>query len=178
MIKGFLISLVLMFSFSAKSSLTAEQKTKVEQKLEFLKSWGQDAQVITFLKESETKRDKALLDMNQDKWKSLAVLDPLVRGLTKTPIIEYLKSKKDDSVSEIFINAADGTKLGFLAKTSGWSHKGKAKHDVPMSGKTWIGDLEVDESTGTQQVQVAFPVIEQTKVIGSIVVGLAISQLK
>ena len=78
----------------------------------------------------------------------------------------------------MFINAAEGYKVGFLAKTSFWNHKGKSKHDDPMSGKVWIGKIEVDDSSGTQQVQVAVPVLDGDKPIGSLTVGFAIAKLK
>jgi hypothetical protein len=68
--------------------------------------------------------------------------------------------------------------VAFLSKTSNWSHKDKDKHRVPMTGKTWIGPVEVDESSGQQQVQVAIPVLDGGKPIGSIVVGLSTARLK
>ena len=46
-----------------------------------------------------------------------------------------------------------------------------------MAGKTWQGAVEVDESTGTQQIQVAVPVMDGGKAIGSLVVGFAVSKL-
>jgi hypothetical protein len=49
---------------------------------------------------------------------------------------------------------------------------------MPMAGKLYYGPVEVDESSGQQQVQVGFPVLDGTKPIGSIVVGLAIARLK
>ena len=65
-----------------------------------------------------------------------------------------------------------------LSKTSSWSHKGKAKHDDPMAGKTWIGEIETDESTGAQQIQVAVPVMDAGKAVGSLCVGFTVSKLK
>jgi hypothetical protein len=98
--------------------------------------------------------------------------------LTKTDAAEFLKSKKTEAISEAFVSDAQGNKVGFLAKTSNWNHKGKPKHDVPMTGKTWQGPVELDESTGLQQVQVAVPVLEGDKPVGSLVVGLAVSKLR
>jgi hypothetical protein len=46
-----------------------------------------------------------------------------------------------------------------------------------MSGKTWQGDVEIDASSGLQQVQVAVPVLDGGKAIGSLVVGLSIGKL-
>ena len=107
----------------------------------------------------------------------LSMLSPEVKAFSKNDLAAYLRTLKDDSVSEIFVSGADGTKVAFLSKTSNWSHKGKPKHDVPMSGKTWTGKPELDESTGVQQVQVGLPVLDGGKAVGSIVVGLNLSKL-
>ena len=115
--------------------------------------------------------------MTQDKWKSLSVLDPFVRSFQKNPTGEFLKSKKTDVMSEAFLSGADGNKIAFLAKTSSFCHKGKPKFDVPMTGKTWQGPVEVDESSGVQQVQVAVPVLDGGKPIGVLVAGISISKL-
>jgi hypothetical protein len=68
--------------------------------------------------------------------------------------------------------------VAFLSKTTSWSHADKDKHKIPMTGKTWSGPVEIDESTGQQQVQVALPVLDGGKPIGSIVFGLAVSKLR
>jgi hypothetical protein len=46
-----------------------------------------------------------------------------------------------------------------------------------MSGKTWQGAVEIDESSGLQQVQVAVPVVDGGQPIGSLVVGLSVGKL-
>jgi hypothetical protein len=119
-----------------------------------------------------------LAAINQEKWKALTILDPFVRSFGKNAAGEFLKGKKTEMVSEAFLSDATGVKVAFLSKPSSWSHKGKEKHDVPMTGKNWQGPVEVDESTGQQQVQVAVPVLDGGKPIGSLVVGLRLSKLK
>jgi hypothetical protein len=46
-----------------------------------------------------------------------------------------------------------------------------------MTGKTWQGPVEVDESSGAQQVQVSMPILDGDKAIGSLVVSLSTSKL-
>jgi len=116
--------------------------------------------------------------MNNDKWKTLSLLDPFVRSFSRNPLGEHLKTKKDAIITEAFVSGADGCKVAFLAKTTSWSHKGKDKHEVPMTGRMWYGPVEVDESTGQQQVQVGLPVLDGGKPIGSIVAGLSMAKLK
>ena len=72
---------------------------------------------------------------------------------------------------------AKGGKVGFLNKPTSWSHLGKPKHDVPMSGHVWQGKLELDKSSGARQIQIAVPVLKDNQPIGSLVVGISLSDL-
>ena len=181
-LKALLISLALgiaaTFASHAAESLSPDLQAKVDARIKDIQTWAANPAVVAAVKAQNTTPPVDHAAMNQDKWKALTILDPLVRGFSKNPTGEFLKSKKDDAVSEAFVSGADGTKVAFLAKTSSWSHKGKPKHDEPMAGKTWQGAIEVDESTGLQQVQVAVPVLDGDKPIGSLVVGLSLSKLK
>lgn len=159
----------------AGEPLSAEIKAKVDAKLAILKAWGSEATLVKAAKEADN--NPAAKDMTQEKWKSLTVVHPIVRGFTSNPAAAWIKSKKDPSVSEAFVSGSKGTKVAFLTKPSGWSHKGNPKHDVPMTGKTWVGTAEIDESTGQKQVQVSFPILDGGKPIGSVVIGLSISKL-
>lgn len=159
----------------AGEPLSADARAKVEAKVAALKAWGSEAVLVKATKESDA--NPVAKDMTQDKWKGLTVVDPTVRGFTSNPAAAWIKAHKDASVSEAFVSNNKGTKVAFLTKPSNWSHKGKPKHDVPMTGKTWIGEAEIDESTGQKQVQVSFPVLDGGKPIGSVVVGLALSKL-
>lgn len=158
--------------------LSPELKSKVEAKAKQLQVLGSDPAVVSAVKAYNASPSAEARAMTNEKWKSLTVLDPFVRSLTRNPLGEYLKAKRDEAAAECFVSGADGGKVAFLSKTTSWSHKGKEKHTVPMSGKIYYGPVEVDESTGVQMVQVGLPVLDGGKPIGSIVVGLAVSKLK
>ena len=159
-------------------TLRPDLKSKVQAQVEQLKSWSTDPQIVSAVKAHNANMPAEAKAMTNEKWKGLTLLDPLVRSFSKNSLGQYLKSKQNDSIAECFVSGADGTKVAFLAKTSAWSHADKDKHKVPMTGKTWIGPAEVDESTGQFQVQVGLPVLDGAKPIGSIVVGLRVSNLK
>jgi hypothetical protein len=172
-----LLALAAAFTCCAEGLEPATQ-AKVDAKIKVVQDWAADAAIVTAVKAHNASAAGEVPGMTQEKWKEASVMDPVIRGFTKNPAAEFLKSKRTAAVSEAFVSGADGLKVAFLAKTSNWSHKGKPKHDVPMSGKTWQGPVEVDESTGQQQVQVAVPVMDGDKPIGSLVVGLSISKLE
>ena len=46
-----------------------------------------------------------------------------------------------------------------------------------MTGKTYLGPIALDESTGLQEIQVGLPVLDNGKPIGSVVVGITVSKL-
>lgn len=176
-------SLVLLAAATVSSSLLlaegleAPLQAKVDAAKKIAGTWAADPIIVNAVKAYNATPPEASAAMTQDKWKGLPILDPFVRSFTKTPAAEFIKSKKTETVSEAFLSGADGNKVAFLAKTSSWCHKGKAKHDEPMAGKEWQGPVEMDESTGFQQIQIAVPVLDGGKPIGSLVVGLSLSKL-
>ncbi|MBL8264922.1 hypothetical protein [Steroidobacter sp.] len=161
----------------AAAGLDPALQGKVNAKVKEIQTWAAEPTVVNAVKAYNAGKSPEAAAMDQAKWANTSVIDPFVRGLTKNPAAEVLKAKKGDVVSEAFLSGADGGKVAFLGKSSNWSHKGKPKHEQPLSGKTWQGDVEVDESSGLQQVQVAVPVLDGGKAIGSLVVGLSIGKL-
>lgn len=171
------VAVIASWHLSLAQGLDATVQPKVDAMVKLAQTWASDPAIVNAVKASNTARPADAAAMTQDKWKTLPILDPYVRSFSKNPAGELLKSKKSEAVSEAFLSAADGTKVAFLAKPTSWSHQGKPKHDVPMTGKVWQGAAEVDESTGLQQVQVAVPVLDGDKPIGSLVIGLSLSKL-
>jgi hypothetical protein len=161
--------------FAQELSLAVQ--SKIDDQLRLLQSWASNAVVLKAVREHNANLPTDQAAMTQEKWDALTLLDPWVRAFSKNDLGVFLKTKKTDVVGEIFVSGADGLKVAFTSKTSNWSHKGKPKHDIPMSGKTWQGKSELDASTGLQTVQISVPVMDEGKPIGSIVVGLVVSKL-
>jgi len=175
--KTILASVLVLLSLNVMAAdLPADKKAALDKQIETVKTWAASKAIVDAVKASNTAPEGK--DMTQDKWAKLSVLDPVVRGFTKNAAAEELKKTKGPAVTEAFVNNSAGIKVAFLAKTSNWSHKGKPKHDDPMAGKNWIGKVEVDESSGKSQVQVAVPVSDGGAVIGSLVIGFSVDDLK
>lgn len=166
----------VLFAAEADAAL----KAKLSAKFTEIKGWAADPAIVDAVASANASQPAEAKAMTQDKWKAAPILDPFVRSFTKNAAAAFLKTKQgqDPAVAEAFVSGEDGTKVAFLSKTSNWSHKGKAKHDQPMAGKDWIGPVEVDESTGVSQVQIAVPVLKGGKSIGSLVVGYSVTKLK
>jgi hypothetical protein len=178
LIQSVLVTLpVIGLTVAQAQGLDPAGQAKLDLKLKAAQAWAADATIVSAAKAHNAGLSAEAAAMTQDKWKAASVLDPFVRSFTKNPAAEFLKSKKTEAMSEAFLSGADGTKVAFLGKTTNWSHKGKAKHDDPMAGKAWQGSVELDESTGQKQIQIAVPVLDGDKPIGSLVVGFNVSKL-
>ncbi len=162
----------------AADPLDAELQARIDAKSRIIENWAANPVVVNAVKEQNANPPASYAAFTQEKWKTLSVLDPVVRAFTKNPAAEFLKSQKTDPcLSEAFLSASNGGKVAFLSKPSNWSHKGSAKHEDPMHGKKWQGPVEVDESSGVKQVQISVPVLDGGKPIGSLTVGLNVSKL-
>jgi len=171
------LTAAVVFSTPGRAVEPAVQ-AKIDAELPKIKALAAESEIVSAVKTHNAGLSADEQAMTQEKWKSLTLLDPFVRSYSKNAAGVALKAKKTEAVSEAFLSGADGVKVAFLSKPTNWSHKGKPKHDVPMGGQSWQGEIEVDESTGLQQIQVAVPVLDGEKPIGSLVVGLSISKLK
>lgn len=174
--------LLLLTLLLAAPPLSAQAATELQPKLNTeikrLEPLSSDPQVVSAVKAyNSTAKSPEEKSMTNDKWRELSLFDPFVRSIGKNSLSEFLKSQKNDVVAKIFVSGADGGKAGFDAKTEHWTHKGMPKHEVPMTGKTWIGAVKLDDSTGLQLIQVALPVLDGNKPIGSIVFGLRADKL-
>lgn len=173
-----LAALLGLSRVAAAADLDPALQASVIKKIKEVQSWAADPAIVSEVKAYNAGKSLQAASMDQAKWTGTSVIDPFVRSLTKTPAAQVLKAKRgDDVVSEAFVSGADGGKVAFLGKPTNWSHLGKPKHDLPMSGIGWLGDVEVDELSGVRQVQVAVPVLDRCKPIGSLVVGLSIAKL-
>lgn len=156
-------------------TLEPDQQAKLDAKVAELKAWSTAPAIVAAVKAHNAKPEHP--DYTNDSWKALTVLDPAVRAFQQNAASTWIKSKKGEAVTEAFVSGADGAKVAFLSKPSSWTHKGKPKHDKPMAGKNWQGEIEVDASTGARQIQVSVPVLDGGKAIGSIVVGFSVAKL-
>lgn len=153
-------------------------QAKVDEQVSYVQSWANAPMIVAAVKAVNAGAPAAHQAMTQEKWAALVPFDPVVLGYANNAVGKFLKAKRNQAMAETFVSAADGTKVGFRGKPSNWSHKGKPKHDVPMTGRVWQGEVEVDESSGLELIQVAVPVLDGGKPIGSVIVGLQVARLK
>ena len=172
-----LLSLVLVALVACSSTARAQGvgpalQSRIDAELPTIIALAADPVIVGAVRAQNAELPPAYAAMTQDAWAGLTVVDPFVRSFSKNPAGRALKAGKRPLYTLAFLSDAAGLKVAFTAKTSNWSHKGMAKHDVPMTGKTWQGTIELNKASGQQQVQVAVPVLDEGKPIGSLVVGI------
>jgi hypothetical protein len=177
-----LLSSLLVFGLAIMKTLGADAldpalQAKVDAQVKVIQAWAGDPIIVNAVKAQNASLPQELAAMTQDKWKDLSKMDSFVRSFDKNAAGQFLKGKKTDAVIRAFLSDAAGLKVAFTAKTLSWSHQGDPKHDQPMTGKTWQGPLEQDKVSGLEQIQLAVPVLDGDKPIGSLVVGLSVSKL-
>jgi hypothetical protein len=175
-IRFFLFLAVLSAGLRA-GDLAPALALQVQARVAEVKTWAADPAVVGAVVAQNGALPPAYAGMTQENWKALTILDPFVRSFSKNPAGLFLKSRKAPWVSEAFLSDAKGLKVAFLSKPSNWSHAGRPKHDQPLAGQDWQGAVELDESTGLQQLQVAVPVLKDGSPVGVLTVGISLSKL-
>lgn len=165
------------FGVSLAQELTPEQSAKVDARVAEIQQWAANPVLVKAVVAHRAQPPAEHVALTQDKWKAFTVLDPFIRAFSKNEAGALLKTFKAEWVTEAFLSDASGVKVAFLSKPTNWSHAGKPKHDDPMAGKVWRGGVEVDASTGQKQIQVAVPVLDGGKPVGSLVVGISLGGL-
>jgi len=157
--------------------LKPETQVLVDARISEVARWAIDSSLVDAVARQNSSHPEILADLSQEKWKLLPLTHPAVSSLIDNKAAAFLRAHQGAWMSEAFVSDATGRKVAFLTKPTSWSHAGKPKHEVPMTGHTWQGEIEIDASVGTRQLQIAVPILQEGKPIGSLVVGLNLMEL-
>src|SRR5689334_3668116 len=103
-LKRFILAVSIMLSGAARAEdLDLETAAKVEVKLKDVRAWAADPVIVRAVQAQNENPPADMRNMNQQTWKGLSILDPMVRRFTKNAVGQFLKSKKDVTVSEAFV---------------------------------------------------------------------------
>jgi hypothetical protein len=171
------------YDYSVDSQDYEPIKNLVEN--EFQK-WINDPIIINAIKDAnrlnKTRTEDEIL-VQDNKWRAG---DAEFQGLyTNTPSSMFLKQKQKESdnlYSELFIMDFQGCNVGLSDLTSDFWQGDEAKFKKSFNngaGSVFIDEIELDESTGTYQVQVSLPIVDKTnnEVVGAITIGIDMSKL-
>lgn len=95
--------------------------------------------------------------------------------------LKKIKAESDNLYSEIFVMDFQGCNVAVSDLTSDFWQGDEAKFQKSYNGaagSVFIDEIEMDESTGTYQVQVSLPIVNpENKVIGAITIGIDMGKL-
>lgn len=174
--------ITLLFALGGLAGLHAQGLNPAAQaRLDLIRDeavkWAAAPVVVEAVVAQNRQPSPELAAMTQEKWDALPDKASAMFVFTTHPVADFLRKQGAGRITEAFVSDASGRKVAFLAKTTSWSHLGKPKHDVPMTGKAWQGKLEVDRSAGTSQIQVGIPVLADGVPVGSLVIGVPVAVL-
>lgn len=158
-------------------ALSQRVEAGIDQGLTLAREIAADVQIVSAVTAQNQALGVEYAGMTQERWEGLGEMNRLVRALAKNQAADVLRAKRTVGISEAFLSDASGRKVAFLSKPTNWCHLGKPKHDLPMSGQVWKGKLELDRSSGFRQIQIAVPVLQDGKAIGSLVIGLSFESM-
>jgi hypothetical protein len=176
-----LLALALAFASTAvafAAPLTAKQQAQLDGRMKVIVKWAALPVVVKTVKAANEKGP--LPNMTNASWAALQPDDPIVQAFEKNPAGLGLAKRIKESgglYSEAFLSGSQGQKAAFVSKPTSYIHAGSPKFDVPMTGKPWQGQPEMDASTKVYSVQIATPVLDGGKPIGVLVVGIAVDKL-
>ena len=157
-------------------AIDAQLQSKLDAKLAVIKSWAREYVIVNAVNAYNTAASKRR-GFTEEQWSAATGIEAPIRALMENDAAQFLKQHRTADITEAFVSGADGGKVAFLSKPTHWSHRGQAKHDVPMRGQSWQGHIELDRSSGFLQIQLAVPIIDRGKPIGSLVVGVSPARL-
>lgn len=149
-------------------------------------NWINDTVIVAAIKESNLKnanRSGSEILAIDKKWRDGdSDLHNTYLNNAASDFLRKIKTDSDDLYSEIFIMDFQGCNVALSDLTSDFLQGDEAKFQKSYnngSGAVFIDEIELDESTGSYQVQVSLPIIDKTdnKVIGAITIGIDMSKL-
>lgn len=110
-------------------------------------------------------------------WRSAQEETALQRSIGHSRASRVLKTivERNPDFSEAFATDNQGANVAMFPTTSDYWQGDEDKWIKSFNegdGTQWIGDVEVDESTGTAAVQVSVPIHDQGETIGVLVIGI------
>ncbi|MBN2443474.1 MAG: hypothetical protein JXJ04_19080 [Spirochaetales bacterium] len=151
-------------------------------------NWINNDVIINAVKKSNsenTGRTQEKIDKLDTQWKNSKGIDDFINEFMENQASVYLKSVQETSngvYSEIFVMDFQGCNVALSSKTSDFWQGDEDKFKIAYNngkGKIFIDEIEFDESTQENLVQVSLPVSDKSSkdIIGTITIGININKL-
>ncbi|HSH41844.1 MAG TPA: PDC sensor domain-containing protein [Arenicellales bacterium] len=184
--RRFLVSIcVAMIAFGAAARVVAQQGPDRQEVLEKLEGKLRTVRHVAFhpaivravrIQNSE-QLGMELIQERDSQWRSSTERTALQRTILSSRASEVLKKlvEQNSDFNEAFATDNQGANVAMFPATSDYWQGDEDKWIQAFNqgdGRLWIGEIEVDESTGLAAVQVSVPIVDQGATIGVLVIGI------
>lgn len=188
MIRIFIVCLALILcplSFAQEAMSQAQLQEVIKDKIAGVKKMSSHSLIVKAVKEQNAKNvSLAEIKKIDTEWKASKDLTPFKTSLQKIPVGYYLKRKVElnkSIYSEAFLTDNQGANVTAFPATSDYWQGDEAKWSKSFNGgdgKFYIGEVELDESSGSYATQISAPVISDGVTIGVLVIGIKLSYIE
>ncbi len=188
MIRIFIMSLALVLSplsFGQEAMSQAQLQDVIKDKIAGVKKMSSHSLIVKAVKEQNAKNiSLAEIKKRDTEWKASKDLTPFKTSLQKIPVGYYLKRKVElnkSIYSEAFLTDNQGANVTAFPATSDYWQGDEAKWSESFNsgnGKIYIGEVELDDSSGSYATQISAPVISDGVTIGVLVIGIKLSYIE
>jgi len=183
------LTFILMCSLGMSNVSFAEDQQ--EQKAALLASKLLGVQQITkqvrFINACKEQNSKGMtleqIKALDKEWQNSGSDTELKRSMSESQLGLFLKNlieNNADKYNEVFFTDAQGANIAAYPLTSDYWQGDEAKFTEAYAGgkgKIYIGDVEYDESTKVEAVQISAPIYYNKEVIGVFIMGVKIDHL-
>lgn len=188
-----IIKMLIMVGMLAFSTLSLSQESLsqsqiqdvIKDKISGVVKMGSHSLIVKAVMEQNAKSlSLDTIKKTDDEWKATKDLTPFKISLQKTPVGNFLKRKMElnkSIYSEAFLTDNQGANVTAFPATSDYWQGDESKWTESFNngdGKVYIGDVELDESSGSYATQVSVPVNKNGKTIGVLVIGIKLSYIE
>lgn len=174
-----------MLAFGGVTQVVAQQEPDRQEILDRLEGKLRGVRHISFhpviVRAVRSQNDEQLsmetIQQRDSEWRSAQQENALQRSIGHSRASQVLKAvvERNADFNEAFATDNQGANVAMFPVTSDYWQGDEDKWINSFNdgdGKLWIGDVELDESTGTAAVQVSVPILDQGETIGVLVIGI------
>lgn len=185
--KRFLLAGLLacgLFSPQTYAEMTQKELQEIlAPRIEGLKFLTKNTMLLGAVLE-QNRQDKTLEDIHIIDQEWIAGTSPLIRALQENKAGAFLKNiivQQSDVYSEAFITDNKGANVAAYPATSDYWQGDEDKFTRAFAngkGEVFIGDVEMDESSQSNAVQISVPMMYNNEAIGVLVIGVKVSAIE
>lgn len=183
--KWFLLQSIAALSLLIGFACYSEQAPDLVKKIiPTLETWGHSPALVAAVK-AQNSQNLTLTQIKErdKKWRSNSTISSFMNSLMHNDAAKQLLKfeKSEPYFVELFLMDNQGANVAMTNKTSDYWQGDEAKFTQTYKqgkGAVHVGDVEYDDSTLAYLVQISVPVVDHSKVIGALTIGINLDELE